>query len=318
VNTQYDDDPTRNDGGQYLNHFNANVGEQWIAGVNKYDSYQTAHLKTEAYRRSRGLDPYTGFVPLATVPNADLPYPHSSPVHNNRPDTDPRVLPNLGRAIKLVILWPTAIIFTFCAVLVGLLMTSKSLDGATLTARAAKNDFSVYQPVPLASRFTQRELDTPITPESILKTWRALQSSKASTSRMLPAAQVMGQAYRCMLQEGCRESLAKLDTIAGANLPVFASGYLKPLVEKGDESAARDMCLFAVKTGISYKDMMIARALCARVNSLNTKTKANIQALAQLDGSWAMRRALIYGNVDRAYAAYEIRGFSGVISLLAL
>ena len=56
-------DPNRSTGGQFYNHVNANIGEQWAAGVHQGDSYMSAHAKTEMYRRAYNLDPYTG-VPL--------------------------------------------------------------------------------------------------------------------------------------------------------------------------------------------------------------------------------------------------------------
>ena len=313
MSSHYNDgDPNRNDGGQYMyGHSNANVIDQVLAGVDNSDNYGTAHDKIETYRRIRGLDRYTGF-PFTYVPSssAGTQYRESSP-------NDGKIWRTLGRLIKVTILWPAAIAITLVAIVSGLVMSAKYFDGSTVASRAAKNEFGFYQPVPLASRFTAKELATPVTPESLLAAWSALGANKGAAPKIKPHIRAAGYAYRCMFQEGCRDSLAKLDARLGANLPMWAAVFLKPLVEKGDESAARDMCLFAVNRGTSYKDMITARELCASARALNPKTDANVKALAQLDGSWATRRAKVYSYIDRATTIFEIQGFSGLVYFLA-
>ena len=309
MNHEYDD-PSRNSDGQFHYHVGANAtsGEQSLAGVNRDDGYLTAQIKTEQYRQSQGLDPQTGLV-------RPVPFDRSGgygPYTPSRPDgasTGPGMLAALGRLIKVAILWPAAIAIALGAIAAGLLMLSKSLDGATLTARAAKNEFGYYQPVPLTSRFTAKELAFPVTPASILATWKSFSAKEATVPQKQSLA---GYAYRCMLQEGCRGSLMKLDARLGAELPMLAAGFLIPLVKNGDQSAARDLCLFTINVGISYKDMLTARYLCSRAQNLNPTSESSVKALSQLEGSWAMRRALIYFYIDQAAATFERQGISGL------
>ena len=162
------DDPSRNSDGQFHAHTaaNATVGDQFIAGVNRDDNYQTAQWKVEQHRRLNGLDPYTGLAPLVPLNGSIGHGPYTAP---RRPGGT-GILVALGKLIKVAILWPAAIAIALGAIalgLFGLVMLCKSLDGPTLTARAAKNEFGYYKPVPLTSRFTAKEVASPVKPDSL-------------------------------------------------------------------------------------------------------------------------------------------------------
>jgi hypothetical protein len=309
------DDPSRNDAGQFYAHTaaNATVGQQFIAGVNQSDNYQTAQWKVEQHRRLNGLDPYTGLVPLVPLNGSIGHGPYIAP---SRPGGTGSVVA-LGKLIKVAILWPAAIAIALGVIvlgLFGLLMLCKSLDGPTLTARAAKNEFGYFQPVPLTSRFTAKELASPVKPASLLAMWEATLAKKATVPERESLA---GLAYRCMFQEGCRDGLTKLDAGRGAGLPRLAAVFLGRLAKSGDPSAARDLCLFSINAGSSYKDMLTARYLCGIPQSKDPVAVAeNLKAYSQIEGAWSMQRAQIYVYIDKAEAAFDRKGFSGLASFI--
>ena len=223
----------------------------------------------------------------------------------------------LGKLIEAAILWPAIIAIALGTIvlgLFGLLMLCKSLDGPTLTARAAKNEFGYFQPAPLTSRFTAKEVASPVEPDSLLAVWEATLAKKATVPEREALA---GLAYRCMFQEGCRDSLTKLDAVRGAGLPKLAAVFLGRLAKSGDASAARDLCMFSINAGSSYKDMLTTRYLCGIPQSKDPVVVAeNRKAYSQIEGAWSMQRAQIYFYIDQAAATFDRQGFSGLASFM--
>lgn len=58
------------------------------------------------------------------------------------------------------------------------------------------------------------------------------------------------------------------------------------------------MCLFALKYGTSYRDVLAAHSLCNDALSMNKRSLAASKALDSLENSWALRRARVYDYVQ--------------------
>lgn len=270
-------DPNRSEGGQ-LFYQPTSIAEQAIAGVFHGDNASTAQFKVENQRRSMGLDPLTGLAPLAVGVGSTFHGGGRYPVDGSQVGTI------LWRVLKAIVLWPAAIALALGAVACAAALVGMKFDAPSLAARAAQGEFADYQP-PLASLFSERELATPIKPAVLYAAFRSYKGLKASDSKGIRAHALMGQAYRCVLQPGCREGVAQIDEGFGSRLPREASGFFADRVKNGDEQATRDMCLFAVKAGSSYLDMVEGRNLCAAANALGKESKAGQQALTRIEGS---------------------------------
>ena len=292
----YSNDSNRTDSGQFYSHTNANVWEQAAAGVNHNDSYDTAHYKTMNHRTSMGLDPYTGLAPMN--PNIYIGgYTgggRSRGTSSGGEVDESQFWQVMWGVIKFIFLWPLAIAIVLGAVAAALVFAGKSFEGSTLAAQAAQGEFAGYQPTPLPLLFAAKDIATPIDPESFLAAMRAFKPNKKVDPKMLRSRILMGQAYRCAMQAGCREAVAKLEPVAGLNLLRTAGGYFAAQVKAGNEDAARDMCLLAVKAGTAYQDLLTAQNLCREAVLLNPKSRMALQLLRKLDQSWAVRRAEAY------------------------
>jgi hypothetical protein len=287
-----DNDPNRSAGGQFYNHNNAGIGEQWAAGVHHGDNYSSAHAKTEMYRRANNLDLFTG------VPLPPKTYGAGSggssyyPVHR-----DASQFGEVLKGLFKVLMWLVALVVVLGAIVVGALFAGRSMDAPTLASQAARGEFASYQPAPLSKFFTAKELSAPVDPAVWVAALHGLRPNK-SDPRLARLRRLQGEAYRCMMQAGCRDEVARLDPKLGQLLPRAAGAYLFEPAKAGDEDATRDLCLFAVKSGTSYKDILQARDFCSSANNLNRNSKAGAQASAMLAGSWAVRRARFYGFAD--------------------
>ena len=298
----YGNDSNRTDGGQFHNHANANIWEQANAGVNHNDSYNTAHYKTMNHRTSMGLDPYTGLAPMNpnTYTGGYTGGGSSWSTSSGGEIDESQIGQVLWGVIKFIFLWPLAIAIVLGVTAAALVFAGKSFESSTLAAKAAQGEFAGYQPTPLPVLFAAKDIATPIDPESFLAAMRAFKPNKKADPKMLRSRILMGQAYRCAMQAGCREAIAKLEPVVGANLLRTAGGYFADQVKAGNENAARDMCLTAVKVGTSYEDILTARNLCREAVLLNPKSRMALQLLQKLDQSWAVRRAQAYDYAAEA------------------
>lgn len=288
-----DNDPNRSAGGQFYNHLNANIDEQWVAGVNSNDNYMTAHLKTEDYRRRNNQDLFTG-VPLPAKTyggtSGGSTYHHSSSGSD-----DSQIGEVLGSLIKMI-LWVAVAVFLAAGAGVGAIIAGRSMDGPTLTARAAQGEFASYQPAPLSKYFGEKELASPIEPAGFVAAFHGVKKGSDMKKAVRP---VQGMAYRCMLQPGCRDGVAKLDPELGRLLPRAAGNFLLEPSKAGREDATRDACLFAAKFGTSYKDLLTAFNFCSQANYEHKGTKAGAEAMSLLYNSWAFNRAHFYDLADQ-------------------
>ena len=127
--------------------------------------------------------------------------------------------------------------------------------------------------------FSKNELAEPISATGYLTAFSAFESNHLANPKMLRVRALPGLAYRCMMQTGCREGVSKINPIAGENMAHMASGIFVNLIKQGDENATRDFCLFAIKGGTSYKDMIIAGKLCESAIVLIIKSNIGIQTV---------------------------------------
>jgi len=292
----YDNDQNRSYGGQFYNHTNANIGEQWVAGVNPNDSYMSAHIKTEMYRRANNLDPYTG----ALLPTTKYGGSTGLNYHcSSAGGTDfSQFLLDFCGLLKAVIFWPIGMAIIVGFVVFGILKVGQKIDAPTLAARVSQDTFASYHLTPLTDFFSEKELAIPVEPEKFLASLHTFKHNKKADSKMKRAHAISGQAYRCFLQNACRESIAKLDPVASENLPHIASGFFSDMVKAGNEDATRDMCLFAVKNGTSYKDMIAARNVCGEALYFNGNSIVGAQISSVMNDLWSMRRAELYKYAD--------------------
>jgi hypothetical protein len=203
---------------------------------------------------------------------------------------------------KAIVLWPIAVAMVFAVVGIGAAAIGRVVEGPGLAAKVARVEFANYQLSPLSARFSAKDLSTPIDPPSLAAALRAHKPDKKADPKQLRAAALMAQAYRCMLQEGCRSGLAKVEPEAAANLPYLAAGFLQPLAAKGDASAARDMCLFAIKLGTGYRDAEISRRNCFQAIYASRQSAPAKEVGSKMDDSWSMKRAEVYAFVGELQA----------------
>lgn len=292
----YYDDPSRTEGGQFYSNPTANVYEQANAGVNWNDSPMTASFKVQNQRSAMGLDPYTGgpkMPDISTTYNGGG-YSRSGSSGSSDPPGEGQILQILGSLFMWVVVGPAAIF----AALGGLLYGARALEGPKLAEHGSSMEFSSYKLSPPSTYLTAKELATPIDPKALLARFHEpLPSKKVDPSRLHSKA-IIVEAYRCQTQLGCRQEMAKLDAVAADNLPYVAAGFFVPLIAKGDERAARDMCILPLMSGSSYRDVLVASAVCSQAIHTNPKSWAARAVMTTLDGSWTMWLAKAYKFTD--------------------
>lgn len=282
----------------------ANTGEQALAGVGMYDSAWSAQLKVEQARRINGQDPLTGvYLPKETSTNPYLSGRYGgsglgSSGSGAAARDESQIFAVLCGVFKAVVLWPIAVALSIVSIGLIAVFVGRAVDGPSLAAKAAREEFANYQPAPLAARFTPKDLAAPIDPAALAKGLRAHKPDAKADPKQLRAAALMAQSYRCMFQDGCRLGLAKFEPEAAARLPYVAAGFLAPLAAKGDASAARDMCLFTIKMGVGYQDAHMAMLNCTHAVIASKQSAAAKETLERLSNSWAMKKAQAYIFAD--------------------
>lgn len=289
------DDTGRNDNGQFYGGVGM-IGEQAIAGVGWNDNAMTAMFKVQNMRESYGLDPLTG----APKPVANPLVPGSGGgsgwvSKSARVERDEgQILQILGHLVMWVVVWPALIALAIGTTLYG----AKTIDGPSLATRAASTEFASYKLTAPSAFLPAKDLATPIDPKALLAEFHAPLPSKKADPKRLHSQNLLAKAYHCVMQPGCRADMAKLDAVAADNLPYVAAGFFVPLIAKGDERAARDMCMLPLMAGATYRDMLVTRTTCAQAMHANSKSWAARAALDKLEGSWSMSLAKAYGFIN--------------------
>lgn len=295
------DDTNRNDNGQFYTGAGL-IGEQAVSGVGWNDNAMTAMFKVQNYRAASGLDPFTGAPKPVVYPT----YPHvsgggggfsgsswspkSAPVERD----EGQILQILGHLVMWVVVWPALIALAIGAALYG----AKTIDGSGLATRAASTEFASFKLNAPSAFLPAKDLATPINPKALLAEFHTPLPSKKADPKRLHSQNLLAKAYQCVTQPGCRADMAKLDAVAADNLPYVAAGFFVPLIAKGDERAARDMCMLPLMAGSSYRDALVARTTCSQAMRANPKSWAAQAAFDKLDGSWSMSLAKAYGFIN--------------------
>ncbi|MFZ6648474.1 hypothetical protein ACO0LO_22310 [Undibacterium sp. TJN25] len=281
-----DYDGGRNDGGQFDGGLgmNATHSEQAMYGVTSHDTPQGAAAKVEFARRAAGLAPHTGaFIPTGQTGGGG--YSGHRDIGDGK---GTRFFVYLWRFVLWCILAP-AIVAGLCW---GALWEGRVLDGPTLARRLAASAFpGEVLPEP-SELLPAKELMRPVDPKTMMAEFKApLHGAGDSINARRP--HLGAQAYRCLMAAGCREQLARTDAFYAERLPrLVIVNYLGHQVEKGDEKAARVMCLMPLLTGSSYKDALLARDTCAEVMRINPGSEAARVIYQRLMSNWSMWVAL--------------------------
>ena len=286
----------RNDDGQFLNHSVGNIWDQRQAGVNQYDNFASAAEKMRHDRRMAGLDTETGlFLPGGAV------FTGGATNHSGAGGGyESGFSPIIKSLFKTLILVPIALALVVGACLWGAL----KLDGPTMARRVAASQFSGYALADPTSFLSGKALINPIDPAALVSQFHhnAAQQTYGGSARGLAFAQM---AYRCQLQQGCRQAVAQSDPSLGQVLPRFAVRFLAPLAAKGDERAASDMCILPIVTGVSFLDVIAAQDACASAVLSNPQLRSARLAQEKMDSSWSGWLAKSYRAMARAIQAIQ-------------
>lgn len=214
-----------------------------------------------------------------------------------RPAGDGKGWKVLGQTLALALGLPLAALLLWWLAVQGESAWAHSGPGRGLAAGARAAVFGDLAPTPADALRPGGVAATPLPQAELVRQLRATvdpaqlypQASPLVRRAESPAGQ--WQAYRCMLDPGCRQAVQMLaGEYAAGQLPRQASALLWGQLKAGRTTAATDLCLLRLVPGATPADLIAADKACQAASmALPTGAPLRAQALALASG-W--RRSL--------------------------
>lgn len=282
-------DPNRRADGTFHNVYGSNAthGDQYQAGVNKYDTPFIANIKVQNDRFSRGLDPYTGLARVNYVPSSggSALFGSGTSVFQPEPLTaeqqeklsqelrasNARLGRTLGGLARWLLVYPLFALAGFFLLWGGLRAADAAWMDSSATGgivrQALARTFPGSELPPVSAFASPKEIAGAMTPEALFA-GAATPLTRSNAKQKVAPGDARREwldlsAYLCEIDAACRAQAMKTNPALAANIFNWSVEYLVEKARRGNARAAESICTFPLLVAPDQKSAALAWNVCA-------------------------------------------------------